>query len=90
MKIDTFKHCNHLTAIPLGEYLALPEYKRCDYFVSNTILINSALAGVIFNDLYRQHGKYSFKVPNHEEILQTINIGFAIQEKISLFISLDI
>jgi len=90
MRIDTFKHCNHNTAITLTEYLALPEYKKCDYFVSNTIKINSSLAGVVFSDLYRQHGKYSFVVPVHEEIEQTINIGFAIQERISLFVTIDI
>lgn len=90
MRIDTFRHCDSLTAITLDEYLALSEYKKCDYFVSNTILINSALAGVVFKDLYKQHGKYSFKVPSHEEIEQTINIGFAIQERISLFMTFDI
>ena len=37
--------------------------EKCDYIVSNTIVIDQAFRRVIANDLHKRHGRYTYLYP---------------------------
>lgn len=60
---------------------------KCDYIVSNTVRIVPKMARVIYNDLYRRHGKYTYEYPTLFFIDPfSINIGL-VSENMSILVA---